>query len=88
MQQVLDFLSKDFRPDKISESMWKRKVSEMTSREKEDFVKQNWTKSPRASAIMKALSEIDPVEIKGDNTEEDPYAKYESNDDPYAKYAE
>lgn len=88
MQQVFDTLSKDFRPNKISESMWNRRVTTMTSREKEDFVKQNWTKSPRASAIMKALSQIDPAGMGADIAEEDPYAKYTTGDDPYAKYAE
>lgn len=88
MQQVFDVLSKDFRPDKMTESMWNLKINKMTSREKEDFVKQNWTKSPRASAIMKTLSQIDPAVMDGDLVEEDPYAKYTTGDDPYAKYAE
>lgn len=88
MQQVFDVLSKDFRPDKMTETMWNLKINKMTSREKEDFVKQNWTKSPRASAIMKTLSQIDPAVMDGNLVEEDPYAKYTTGDDPYAKYAE
>lgn len=88
MQQVFDVLSKDFRPDKMTESMWNLKINKMTSREKEDFVKQNWTKSPRASAIMKTLSQIDPAVMDENLVEEDPYAKYTTGDDPYAKYAE
>lgn len=88
MQQVFDVLSKDFRPDKMTETTWNLKINKMTSREKEDFVKQNWTKSPRASAIMKTLSQIDPAVMGGNLVEEDPYAKYTTGDDPYAKYAE
>lgn len=42
-----------------------------TEREKEDFVKQNWTKSPRARQRMLFLSTIDPATMTSDVSEEE-----------------
>lgn len=65
MPQVFDVLSKEVKPDGESEKSWEYKVKNMTSRDKEDFVKQNWTKSAGAVAMMQALSKIDPANMQG-----------------------
>lgn len=58
MQQVYDAMVADgIKPSTVQE------VKGMTATQKDDFVKQNWTKSPRATAIMLALSQIDPATL-------------------------
>lgn len=42
----------------------------LTAAQKEDWVKQHWTKSPRATAIMLALSQIDPATLVSQVQEE------------------
>lgn len=44
----------------------------LTAAQKEDWVKQHWTKSPRATAIMLALSQIDPATLVSQVQEETP----------------
>lgn len=62
MQQVYDVLYADmvdaYNKDKKNNP---RVPRHKTQGEKEDFVKQNWHKSPKASQIMIALSGIDPA---------------------------
>ena len=62
MQQVYDVLYADmvdaYNKDKKNNP---RVPRHKTQREKEDFVKQNWHKSPKASQIMLTLSGIDPA---------------------------
>ena len=58
MQQVYDAMLQDLSPaDSIERKM--KKLD--TPQKKEDYVKQNWHKSPKASQIMIALSGIDPA---------------------------
>lgn len=62
MQQVYDVLRADmeaaYKRDKANNPRVPRHNS---ASEKEDFVKQNWHKSPKASQIMLTLSSIDPA---------------------------
>lgn len=63
MQQVFDTLVNDLTPtDEKEKRHFKEEIKELdTPQKKEDFVKQNWHKSPGASQIMLTLSGIDPA---------------------------
>ncbi len=63
MQQVYDAMLTDMAPtDQKELDRWKREMSKLdTPTKKEDYVKQNWHKSPSASSIMMTLSNIDPA---------------------------
>lgn len=63
MQQVFDVLAAELKPKEMSDRIWSSNMAKMKASQKEDFVKQNWTKSPRASSIMLALSKVDPVNM-------------------------
>lgn len=67
MQNVFDTLVEDG----VIELNALQKYGGMTSAQKEDFVKQNWTKSPRARAIMMALSKLDPATMPSKVQEDD-----------------
>ena len=41
-----------------------------TPQKKEDYVKQNWHKSPKASAIMLSLSKLDPATMTSELNDE------------------
>ena len=66
MQQVFDAILEDG----VAELPVKQKYEGSTSSQKEDFVKQNWAKSPKARAIMMALSQIDPAVMQNEVQEE------------------
>ena len=72
MQQVFDVMMDEGigRPEDVSEVRYKKKLSQMTQSEKEDYVKQNWHKSPTASQIMLALSQIDPTTMTSELNDE------------------
>lgn len=62
MQQVYDVLVEDMRAAYEADKGKNPRVPRhKTASEKEDFVKQNWHKSPRASSIMLSLSKLDPA---------------------------
>ena len=62
MQQVFEaIIADEVGRDGLSDVRWKNKTSKMTAREKEDYVKQNWHKSTKASQIMLTLSKLDPA---------------------------
>lgn len=63
MQQVYDAMLSDLTPtDELEKRSWERGMKKLdTPSKKEDFVKQNWHKSPKASKIMLTLSSIDPA---------------------------
>lgn len=63
MQQVFDTLVKELTPtDEKDKRSFEDDIEELdTPQKKEDFVKQNWHKSPGASQIMLTLSGIDPA---------------------------
>lgn len=65
MQQVYDAMLSDLAPaDEKEKARWERQMKKYdTPQKKEDFVKQNWHKSPKASAIMLALSKLDPANM-------------------------
>lgn len=78
MQQVFEDLIADRigKDEKMSDAMYDRRMSNMTTKEKEDFVIQNWTKSEKAKQTMKILSTIDPATMissidGGDETGDD-----------------
>lgn len=62
MQQVFDVMvAEGIERGNLSDNRWKSKTTKMTPSQKEDYVKQNWHKSPKASQIMLTLSSIDPA---------------------------
>ena len=63
MQQVYDAMLEDLAPAEEAErKSWERQMKKLdTPQKKEDYVKQNWHKSPKASQIMLTLSGIDPA---------------------------
>lgn len=91
MQQVFDAISADLRPtDEKEAKKWDRTMEKLdTPQKKEDFVKQNWSKSRNASSIMMALSRIDPATmvsgLEGDEDNDDdstpPSMRNQTNDD-------
>lgn len=66
MQQVYDAIIADgaAKPPKIQE------INGMSATQKEDFVKENWTKSPSAKTIMLALSKLDPATMTNTTADE------------------
>lgn len=84
MQQVYDAIVADGAASPTA----LQKAEGMTAAQKEDFVKANWTKSPSAKAIMKALSQIDPATMTSDVESGDDYSQYEQKggDDDYSQY--
>lgn len=91
MQQVFDAVAADLRPaDEKEAKKWDRTMRKLdTPQKKEDFVKQNWSKSRNASSIMMALSRIDPATmvsgLEGEGNEDDdstpPSMRNQTNDD-------
>ena len=63
MQQVYDAMLADLSPqDEKEKRAFDRQMKKLdTPQKKEDYVKQNWHKSPKASAIMLSLSKLDPA---------------------------
>lgn len=63
MQQVYNAMLEDLAPtDETQRRRWEREMRRLdTPQKKEDYVKQNWHKSPKASQIMLTLSGIDPA---------------------------
>lgn len=72
MQQVFDIMAEEGvgKPEILSEERYMLRLSKMTQKEKEDYVKQNWHKSPKASQIMLALSKIDPATMTSELNDE------------------
>ena len=91
MQQVFDAIAADLRPaDEKEAKKWDGTMRKLdTPQKKEDFVKQNWSKSRNASSIMMALSRIDPATmvsgLEGDEDNDDdstpPSMRNQTNDD-------
>ena len=67
MQQVFDRMvdAGIGNTRKLSQDSFKKTMAKMTAQQKEDFVKQNWTKDPSVKEYMLALSKIDPVKEYG-----------------------
>lgn len=63
MQQVYNAMLEDLAPtDETQRRRWEREMRRLdTPQKKEDYVKQNWHKSSKASQIMLTLSGIDPA---------------------------
>ena len=88
MQQVYDAMLADLAPtDETARRRWEREMKRLdTPQKKEDYVKQNWHKSPRASQIMLTLSGIDPATMTSELNDED-YSQYEQGgDEDYSQY--
>ena len=88
MQQVYDAMLADLAPtDETERRRWEREMKRLdTPQKKEDYVKQNWHKSPRASQIMLTLSGIDPATMTSELNDED-YSQYEQGgDEDYSQY--
>ena len=81
MQQVFDVMAEEGigKPENLSERRYKIKLSKMTQKEKEDYVKQNWRKSPKASQIMLTLSKLDPATMTSELNDE--VVEYNPNDE-------
>lgn len=80
MQQVYSALVDDMRPrddgtetSKAAIKEFNRQIQKLdTPTKKEDYVKQNWNRSPNASAIMLALAKLDPATMNN-QVESDKY---------------
>lgn len=71
MQQVFDAMIADgVEKGDLSDTRYKTKINKMSARDKDDFVKQNWHKSPKASAIMLSLSKLDPATMTSELNDE------------------
>ena len=84
MQQVYDAMLSDLAPaDEAERKRWERQMKKLdTPQKKEDYVKQNWHKSPKASQIMLTLSGIDPATMTSElNDDVEDYSQYEQWDD-------
>ena len=84
MQQVYDAMLSDLAPaDEAERKRWERQMKKLdTPQKKEDYVKQNWHKSPKASQIMLTLSGIDPATMTSElNDDVEDYSQYEQLDD-------
>jgi len=58
-----------------------------TPQKKEDYVKQNWHKSPKASQIMLTLSSIDPANMTSEvNDDVEDYVPNNGGDDDMIDY--
>lgn len=80
MQQVYDVLAEDMKAAHEADRQNNPRVlRHRTEKEKEDFVKQNWHKSPRAASIMLALSQIDPATMHSEIVEEEEIEDYDPN---------
>lgn len=66
MQQVYDAMLEDLAP--AEKKKLKKELD--TPQKKEDYVKQNWHKSPKASKIMLTLSGIDPANMTSELNDE------------------
>lgn len=83
MQLLFDVLQQELAPaDEKERKSWDRKMKKLdTAQKKEDFVKQNWTKSPRVKEQMLKLSEIDPSTMVSElaSGQDDDFSQYEVN---------
>lgn len=72
MQQVYDAMLADLSPqDEKEKRTFDRQMKKLdTQQKKEDYVKQNWHKSPKASAIMLSLSKLDPATMTSELNDE------------------
>ena len=82
MQQVYDAMLQDLAPtDENERKKWDRQMKKLdTPQKKEDYVKQNWHKSAKASQIMLTLSGIDPATMTSEvSSDEDDVVEYSPN---------
>lgn len=89
MQQVFDAMIADgVEKGDLSDTRYKTKINKMSARDKDDFVKQNWHKSPKASAIMLSLSKLDPATMTSEvSKEDDDFESYRVDDeDDFEQY--
>lgn len=72
MQQVFDAMISDLTPtDETERKRFEREMPKLdTPQKKEDYVKQNWHKSPKASQIMLTLSQLDPATMTSELNDE------------------
>lgn len=72
MQQVFDAMISDLTPtDETERKRFEREMRKLdTPQKKEDYVKQNWHKSPKASQIMLTLSQLDPATMTSELNDE------------------
>lgn len=89
MQQVYDVLAEDMKAAYEADKQNNPRIPRhKTEKEKEDFVKQNWHKSPRAASIMLALSKIDPATMQSEisEDEDDDFESYRTDEDDFEQY--
>ncbi len=89
MQQVFDAMLASLAPtNETARKRWESDMKKLdTPQKKEDFVKQNWHKSPRASRIMLSLSKIDPATAISELSEDEDYSRYEvADEEDYSQY--
>lgn len=56
----------------------------------DEWIKKNWTKSPKARAIMLALSSVDPAAVLSqvEGSEDESFEEYAETEDDFEQYAE
>lgn len=90
MQQVFNTMLEDNAPtDEKQRSRWEREMKKYdTPQKKEDYVKQNWHKSPKASNLMLALSKIDPATMTSEINDDEvvDYTPNSSNEEEIIDY--
>lgn len=81
-QQVYDVMLEDLTPaDPTEKRRWERKMKAIdTAAKKEDFVNQNWHKSPRASQLMLSLSKLDPATMTSEVEDGEEIEEWDPNE--------
>lgn len=92
MQQVFNAIIKDLTPDAMdpkATTSWKSIVrkANQSAQDREDFVKQYWTDSPKARELMLELSKTDPADPSYIQQDDEDYSQYEVNtDEDFSQY--
>lgn len=62
MQQVFDILVEEGigRGKETTDYIYNNMIAKMKAKDRDNFVKQNWSKSEKAKKLMLKLSELDP----------------------------
>lgn len=87
MQQVYDAMLAELAPtDDKDKAAYERRMKKLnTPQKKEDYVKQNWHKSHKASQIMLTLSNLDPATMNSELNDED-FSQFQEGDDDFSQY--
>lgn len=81
MQQVFNYLIDEGigRSEYTTPEMYKKRMSELSNSQKEDFVKQNWNKSAKAKELMLSYSKNNPSTMTSKISDEEEIEIYTPN---------